>query len=61
MLKNFWYGLEFSKDITSKPQQLLRLNQILAAYRTASGKSVLMPGSVSALRGGVIARQNRWR
>ena len=62
MLKNFWYGLEFSKDITSKPQQLLRLNQILAAYRTASGKPVLMqdrcPRCGAALSLGKIVGDN---
>jgi len=42
MLTNLWYGIEFSKDISAKPKQLLVLNQKLVAYRKADGKPVLM-------------------
>ena len=42
MLTNLWYGIEFSKEISSKPKQLLALNQKLVAWRKADGKPVLM-------------------
>jgi len=42
MLTNLWYGIEFSKEISSKPKQLLVLNQKLVAWRKADGKPVLM-------------------
>ncbi len=59
MLTNFWYGIEFSKEITSKPKQLRVLNQKLIAYRTSEGAPVLMqdlcPRCGSALSLGTIA------
>lgn len=42
MLTNFWYGIEFSKEITSRPKQILLLNQKLVAWRKADGSPVLM-------------------
>jgi phenylpropionate dioxygenase-like ring-hydroxylating dioxygenase large terminal subunit len=42
MLTNLWYGIEFSKDISSTPKKLRVLNQKLVAYRKANGKPVLM-------------------
>ena len=42
MLTNLWYGNEFSKEISSKPKQVLALNQKLVAWRKADGKPVLM-------------------
>lgn len=42
MLKNFWYALEFSKDVTTKPRAAVCLGQKLVLFRTGDG-------SVSAL------------
>ena len=37
MLKNFWYPIEFGKDVTSKPMRARVLGQDLVVYRTKSG------------------------
>lgn len=42
MLKNLWYGIEFSSALGQKPMQLGILGQKLAAYRRANGAPVLL-------------------
>lgn len=42
MLKNFWYGLAFSHEVTQNPTRLTVLGQHLVLYRTASGQPVCM-------------------
>ena len=38
MLKNFWYAVEFSKDITRTPKKVVCLGQKLVVWRTRHGK-----------------------
>lgn len=42
MLKNFWYAVEFSKDVTRKPKALTVLGQKLVVYRTSKGKVICL-------------------
>ena len=42
MLKNFWYGCEFSAKVTNKPKQILMLNQKFVLYRDSQGKVVAL-------------------
>lgn len=42
MLKNFWYAVEFSKDITTNPKQVTCLGQQLVMYRESSGQAVCL-------------------
>lgn len=42
MLKNFWYGVGFSKDVTADPQRVTCLGQDLVLYRTPAGKAVCL-------------------
>ena len=34
MLKNFWYAVEFSDKVTTKPERITVLGQHLVVYRT---------------------------
>ena len=42
MLKNFWYACEFSSSVTSKPKQILMLNQRFVLYRDSQGQVVAL-------------------
>ncbi|MEU4215217.1 aromatic ring-hydroxylating dioxygenase subunit alpha [Actinoplanes sp. NPDC026623] len=42
MLKNFWYAVEFSDRVTTRPAPITVLGQQLALYRTPSGKIVAL-------------------
>ena len=42
MIKNMWYALEFSHEITATPKQAVCLGQKLVLYRTPRGKVVCM-------------------
>ena len=54
MLKNFWYPIEFSKDITTKPKRARILGQDLVVYRTSSGKAQVM-SDLCVHRGGAMS------
>ncbi len=54
MIKNFWYAIEFSEEITSEPKRLTILGQELVAYRDTKGNPVVM-SDLCIHRGGAIS------
>ena len=54
MIKNFWYAIEFSEEITSEPKRLTILGQELVAYRDTKGNPVIM-SDLCIHRGGAIS------
>lgn len=42
MLKNFWYAVEFSTDVTTKPKQVTLMGQHYVLYRDANGQVVAL-------------------
>jgi phenylpropionate dioxygenase-like ring-hydroxylating dioxygenase large terminal subunit len=42
MFKNFWYAVEFSHNISDRPQLVKLLNQEFVVYRTPAGKVVAL-------------------
>lgn len=42
MFKNFWYAVEFSKDVSSKPLKFVCLGQQLVMYRKVDGSVVCL-------------------
>lgn len=62
MLKNFWYAVEFSDRVTTKPARITVLGQYLALYRTPSGRVVALSDLCvhrgAALSGGWTAGDN---
>ncbi|BAY49704.1 Rieske [2Fe-2S] domain-containing protein [Scytonema sp. HK-05] len=47
MLKNFWYGCEFSSAVTSQPKQIVMLNQKFVLYRDSQGQVVALKDQCS--------------
>lgn len=62
MLKNFWYAVEFSDRVTTKPARITVLGQYLALYRTPRGRVVALSDLCvhrgAALSGGSTAGEN---
>jgi phenylpropionate dioxygenase-like ring-hydroxylating dioxygenase large terminal subunit len=54
MLKNFWYPIEFAKDISTKPKRAKVLGQDLVVYRTESGEAQVM-SDLCVHRGGALS------
>jgi phenylpropionate dioxygenase-like ring-hydroxylating dioxygenase large terminal subunit len=58
MLKNFWYAVEFSNRVTTKPARVTVLGQHLALYRTPKGRPVALSDLCvhrgAALSGGTV-------
>ena len=58
MLKNFWYAVEWSDEVTDKPKQLTVLNQKLVLYRDTKGQVRCM-SDLCIHRGGALS--DGWR
>lgn len=54
MLKNFWYAIEFSEEITTTPKRLTILGQELVLYRDTKGNPVVM-SDLCVHRGGALS------
>jgi phenylpropionate dioxygenase-like ring-hydroxylating dioxygenase large terminal subunit len=54
MLKNFWYAIATSAEITAKPRLIRALGQELTGYRKSDGKPVVM-SNLCVHRGGSLA------
>lgn len=54
MLKNFWYGLAFSSEVTHEPTRLTALGQEFALYRKRNGEPVLV-SDLCVHRGGALS------
>lgn len=58
MLKNFWYAVETSDQVTNKPKKITCLGQDFVLYRTSKGEVVclsdLCPHRGAALSGGWV-------
>jgi phenylpropionate dioxygenase-like ring-hydroxylating dioxygenase large terminal subunit len=54
MLKNFWYPIQFSDKVSTKPQRQRILGQDLVVYRTESGVAQVM-SDLCVHRGGAIS------
>lgn len=54
MLKNFWYAVELSSDITSKPKGITVLGQQFALYRNSEGRVVAL-SDLCVHRGGALS------
>ncbi len=54
MLKNFWYGIEFSHNITSEPVRVTALGQELVLYRKPDG-TVICLSDLCVHRGGALS------
>ncbi|WP_420630142.1 Rieske 2Fe-2S domain-containing protein [Candidatus Leptofilum sp.] len=54
MLKNFWYAIEFSEEVTTTPKRLTILGQELVLYRDSAGKPVVM-SDLCVHRGGALS------
>src|SRR5690349_14384151 len=54
MLKNFWYAVEFSDRVTSKPLKLTCLGQRFVLYRTSKGEAVCL-SDLCAHRGAALS------
>jgi phenylpropionate dioxygenase-like ring-hydroxylating dioxygenase large terminal subunit len=42
VLKNFWYAVEFSKDVSTSPRRVTCLGEDLVLYRAPSGRATCM-------------------
>lgn len=54
MIKNFWYAIEFSHEVTSAPKRLTVLGQELVLYRDTKGNPVVM-SDLCVHRGGALS------
>ena len=54
MLKNFWYAIEFSEEVTTTPKRLTILGQELVLYRDTKGNPVVM-SDLCVHRGGALS------
>ncbi len=54
MFKNFWYAVEFSKDVTTKPKKIVCLGQQLVVYRKSDG-SVACLSDLCVHRGAALS------
>lgn len=54
MLKNFWYAVEFSEDVTNKPKEMRCLGQRFVMYRTQGGEVVCL-SDLCVHRGGRLS------
>ena len=54
MIKNFWYAIEFSEEVTSTPKRLTILGQELVLYRDSKGQPVVM-SDLCVHRGGALS------
>ncbi|GAA3203468.1 aromatic ring-hydroxylating dioxygenase subunit alpha [Actinocorallia longicatena] len=54
MLKNFWYAVEFSDRVTTKPSKITCLGQKFVLYRKASGQAVCL-SDLCAHRGAALS------
>ncbi|MDX6744378.1 aromatic ring-hydroxylating dioxygenase subunit alpha [Actinocorallia sp. A-T 12471] len=54
MLKNFWYAVEFSDQVTSKPKKITCLGQDFVLYRTSKGQVVCL-SDLCAHRGAALS------
>ena len=54
MIKNFWYAIEFSEEVTIEPKRLTILGQELVLYRDTAGKPVVM-SDLCVHRGGALS------
>ncbi len=54
MIKNFWYAIEFSEEITTTPKRLTILGQELVLYRDTAGKPIVM-SDLCIHRGGALS------
>ncbi len=55
MFKNFWYAVEFSKDVTTKPKKIICLGQQLVVYRKSDG-SVACLSDLCVHRGAALSK-----
>lgn len=54
MIKNFWYAIEFSHEVTTTPRRLTILGQELVLYRDTKGSPVVM-SDLCVHRGGALS------
>ncbi len=54
MLKNFWYAVAFSDEVTEKPSRITALGQELVVYRDSQKKAVVM-SDLCVHRGGALS------
>lgn len=54
MIKNFWYAIEFSEEVTNTPRRLTILGQQLVLYRDTRGNPVVM-SDLCVHRGGALS------
>ncbi len=54
MIKNFWWPLDFSADVTSKPKRITALSQEFVLFRTPSGAAQVM-SDLCVHRGGALS------
>ena len=55
MLKNFWYAVAFSHEITDKPTRLTVLGQQLVAFRQRRSGKVIVMSDLCVHRGGALS------
>ncbi|MBB2944408.1 phenylpropionate dioxygenase-like ring-hydroxylating dioxygenase large terminal subunit [Actinoplanes lutulentus] len=55
MLKNFWYAVEFSDKVTTKPERLTVLGQYLVVYRTPKQGRVVALSDLCVHRGAALS------
>jgi phenylpropionate dioxygenase-like ring-hydroxylating dioxygenase large terminal subunit len=55
MLKNFWYAVEFSARVTTKPERLTVLGQYLVVYRTPKQGRVVALSDLCVHRGAALS------
>jgi phenylpropionate dioxygenase-like ring-hydroxylating dioxygenase large terminal subunit len=55
MLKNFWYAVAFSSEITTKPSRLKVLGQQLVAFRQPRSGRVVVMSDLCVHRGGALS------
>ena len=54
MLKNFWWPLDFTPEVTAKPKRVTALGQELVLFRTPDGKPQVM-SDLCVHRGGALS------
>ena len=55
MLKNFWYAVAFTEEITDKPTRLTVLGQELVAFRQKRSGKVIIMSDLCVHRGGALS------
>ena len=55
MLKNFWYAVAFTHEITDKPVRLMVLGQQLVAFRQKRSGKVVVMSDLCVHRGGALS------